>query len=62
MPCKVRTLSVLLKISSGCREGLIMTGEIIRVGEQIACGVENLSMSILAPQLNSCLQLLSSVI
>lgn len=62
MSRKVRTLSVLLRISSGCRESLIMTEEIVRVGEQIACGVENLSMSILAPQLNSRLQLLSSVI
>lgn len=52
---------MLLKISSGCRERL-MTGEIIRVGEQIVCRVENIFMSILTPQLNSCLQLLFSVI
>lgn len=40
----------------------MMTEEIMKAGEQIVQGVENLSVSIFTPQLNSCLQHLSGVV
>lgn len=47
MSHKVRIEPVLVKISLGCREGLMKTEEIIRMGagengEQVMCGVDSL--------------------
>lgn len=40
----------------------MMTEEIIKTGEQIVQGLENLSVSIFTLHLNSCLQRLSGVV